>query len=196
MKSKCIFKENYEKNSKCSKELSTLKNEMSKLSTNYEVKLKELKTKSKELEEINQKNITLTKELDNFKTEINNEPSTSSGFKGFTNEDKLCAIEDLITMQGKSMQIMTESFKSVIQELNVIKKSQKVSVENSLPQLPTPKFSYAEVLIKRNAGAIKSRNITLKNDDDEAIILSEIKKNKLLDGVTVEKVKKLKKKAN
>lgn len=55
VKSKCIFQENYEKNSKCNKELLALKDEVTKLSLNYEDKLKELKEKSKELEEISQK---------------------------------------------------------------------------------------------------------------------------------------------
>lgn len=86
---------------------------------------------------------------------------------------------------------MTESFKSVIQELNIIKKSQKENVLKSSPQLPTPKLSYAEALIKRNAGPIKSRNITLKNVEDESALLSEIKKNKLLDGVTVNSATRL-----
>lgn len=113
--------------------MAALKEELSKLSVNYNEKGNELKVKAKELDDANLINASLVKDLESLKVEINNEPSTSTGFKGFTTEDKMSAIEDLISIQGKSMKIMTDSFKSVIQEPIVIKRFQKESVVKSLP---------------------------------------------------------------
>lgn len=144
--------------------------------------------KVKEVEIANLKSAELSSNLEKLKLDLQIEPSTSSGFKGFTVDDKMKAIEDLITMQGRSMQLMTESFKSINHEL--IKKSIKSNPrsESSRPSVPVPKQSYAEALMKRNTVVIKSRNITIKNPEDESSLFDQIKKDKLFNGVSVEKV--------
>lgn len=67
----------------------------------------------------------------------------------------------------------------------------KKSTEPKMAPIQVPKQSYAEALMMRNANVVKTRNITIKNIDDESTLLNEIKKDKLFNGVSVEKVKKL-----
>lgn len=96
--------------------------------------------------------------------------------------DTLKAIEDVVRLQGKSMAVMTESFKAVIQEVKELRenlaknRSGKCVMNFTQAQPPNVSWaSYAEALIKRNSTSSRSRNVII-NDGENSELIKEIKK--------------------
>lgn len=139
-----------------------------------------LKTKETEMGRALDKIVELEKRVCEWQKEEEN--SGCSGFKGYTEMDTLKAIEDVVKLQGKSMSVMTESFKAVVQEVKELREDlvkskigrNGMSVTQVQP-ISISRVSYAEALIKRNSTSIRSRNVII-NDREDYELINEIKK--------------------
>lgn len=128
-------------------------------------------------------------------SQVSDEVNGSSGLKGFNETDKLRAIEDIVKLQGKSMAVMTESFKTVVQEVremrNDLVKKKDGKAYTTVTQAPPQtwnKISYAEAFIKRNSASIRSRNVII-NDGEDAELINKIKKDATYNSLAIDTVR-------
>lgn len=116
------------------------------------------------------------------------------GFIGFSEADKLRAIEDLVKFQGKSMEIMTESFRAVVQEVKAIRsdlaRAPSTAARAARPEYPPlgqTKMAFAEAIMKRNSAVVRTRNIIINDGEDEALV-DQIRKDTAFNDISIDRV--------
>lgn len=149
------------------------------------------------IKELNDSKATIEKNEKIYKDNLGHmqsQPSTSAAYTGFSQTDSIKAIQDLVTMQGKSMKWMTESFKKVVNVVsNLEKKIEQKTPKRVEEDFKLPQMSYAEALIKRNNVTGRSRNIAIAPGQNNDELLKQIRSDSAFNELSIDNIKKAQK---